>query len=100
MKYRTLGKTGLKVSALSLGVSSFGGAFGPVSEEQCKATFKLALDSGINFFDTSPFYGQTKSETILGRCLKGILRDRYFLATKVGRYGIEMKDFDFTAATV
>jgi L-galactose dehydrogenase len=100
MKYRLLGKTGLNVSSLSLGASPFGGVFGAVDEEQCKACLDLALDAGINLIDTSPFYGLTRSETVLGRCLKGVPRDRYFLATKVGRYGHDARDFDFSAARV
>jgi predicted aldo/keto reductase-like oxidoreductase len=49
---------------------------------------------GINYFDTSPFYGYTKSETVLGKCLKGIDRSKYYISTKVGRYGDT--EFDFS----
>lgn len=59
---------------------------------------QVALDRGINFIDVAPYYGQTKAETVLGRALKGIERDRYILATKVGRYGVDQ--FDFSAARV
>ncbi len=100
MDYRVLGKTGLKVSVLSLGVSPFGGVFGAVDDRQCSACLNAALDAGINFLDTSPFYGQLKSELMLGRCLQGIPRERYLLATKVGRYLGEPQDFDFSAARV
>ncbi len=100
MDYRILGKTGLKISALSLGVSPFGGVFGAVDEPQCRACLNAALDSGINYFDTSPYYGQLKSELMLGRCLQGIPRERYVLATKVGRYLGEPTEFDFSAARV
>ena len=95
MEYRTLGKTGLKVSALSFGASSLGGVFKPVGESVAIRTVHTALESGINFIDVSPFYGYTKAETVLGKALKGIPRDRYFLATKVGRYGDA--EFDFSA---
>ena len=95
MEYRTLGKTGLKVSALSFGASSLGGVFKPVDESVAIRTVHTALESGINFIDVSPFYGYTKAETVLGKALKGIPRDRYFLATKVGRYGDA--EFDFSA---
>ena len=95
MEYRTLGKTGLKVSALSFGASSLGGVFKPVDESTAIRTVHTALDSGINFIDVSPFYGYTKAETVLGKALKGIPRDRYFIATKVGRYGDA--EFDFSA---
>ena len=95
MEYRTLGKTGLKVSALSFGASSLGGVFKPVDESVAIRTVHTALESGINFIDVSPFYGYTKAETVLGKALKGIPRDRYCLATKVGRYGDA--EFDFSA---
>ena len=94
MEYRTLGKTGLKVSALSFGASSLGGVFKPVEESVAIRTVHTALESGINFIDVSPFYGYTKAEEVLGKALKGIPRDRYFLATKVGRYGDA--EFDFS----
>jgi L-galactose dehydrogenase len=95
LEYRTLGNTGLKVSALSFGASSLGGVFKPVDESTAIRTVHTALDSGINFIDVSPFYGYTKAETVLGKALKGIPRDRYFIATKVGRYGDA--EFDFSA---
>jgi len=95
LEYRTLGKTGLKVSALSFGASSLGGVFKPVDESTAISTVHTALGSGINFIDVSPFYGYTKAETVLGKALKGIPRDRYFIATKVGRYGDA--EFDFSA---
>ena len=100
MEYRVLGRTGLRVSALSFGGSPLGGVFGAVDENDCIRTVHVSLEKGINFIDTSPFYGLTKSETILGKALKGIPRDRYIFATKVGRYGSERKDFDFSAKRV
>jgi L-galactose dehydrogenase len=98
MKYRALGKTGLKVSALSLGGSSLGGSFGPVDEADALRAVHTAVDLGINYIDTAPYYGLTRAETVLGKALKEIRRDRYYLATKVGRYG--MDDFDFSAGRV
>jgi L-galactose dehydrogenase len=100
MEYRALGTTGVKISALSFGASSLGGVFREVKEDESIRAVRVSLDAGINFIDTSPFYGLTKSETVLGKALKGIRRDRYFLATKVGRYGNEMADFDFSARRV
>lgn len=100
MQYRTLGRTGLKVSVLSYGASPLGGVFRAVSENDGIEAVHVALNLGVNFIDVSPFYGLTKAETVLGRALKGINRGRYYLATKVGRYGHEMKDFDFSAARV
>ncbi len=99
MHYRTLGKTGLKVSALGFGASSLGGGvFGPVEESQAICTVRTALDLGINLIDVSPFYGGTRAETVLGKALQGIPRDRYFLGTKVGRYGDA--DFDFSVPRI
>jgi L-galactose dehydrogenase len=60
----------------------------------------VSLERGINFIDVSPFYGLTKAETVLGKALKSIARDKFILATKVGRYGRAMKDFDFSAPRV
>lgn len=98
MKTRILGKTGLSVSALSLGTSPFGGVFGDVETTNCKRCLDVALDLGINFLDCSPFYGLTKAETMLGRTLKNVPRDKYILATKVGRYGED--EFNFSRARV
>jgi L-galactose dehydrogenase len=100
MEFRTLGKTGLQVSALSLGASPFGGVFGDVGYSDCKRCLDTALDLGINFIDCSPYYGQTKAETMLGQTLRGVARDKYILATKVGRYGADAPDFDFSAERV
>ena len=100
MEYRTLGKTGLNVSALSFGASSLGGVFRNIDESEGIRTVHIAVDMGINLIDVSPFYGLTKAETVLGKALKEIPRDKYFLATKVGRYGYEEEDFDFSARRV
>jgi aryl-alcohol dehydrogenase-like predicted oxidoreductase len=99
VEYRVLGKTGLKVSALGFGASSLGGGvFRPVEEPEAIRAVHTALDLGINIIDVSPFYGYTRAETVLGKALKGIPRDRYYLATKVGRYGDD--EFDFSAKRV
>ena len=57
-----------------------------------------AFGAGVNFFDTSPFYGLTKSESVLGRALQGLPRSQVVISTKVGRYGQE--EFDFSASRV
>jgi L-galactose dehydrogenase len=98
MHYRPLGRTGLKLSALSFGASPLGGAFRPIDEGEGIRAVHAALELGINFIDTSPFYGVTKSETILGKALRGVPRDRYLLGTKVGQYAEGV--FDFSAARV
>jgi aryl-alcohol dehydrogenase-like predicted oxidoreductase len=86
MQYNFLGNTGLKVSRLSMGASSLGAVFHPVDEAEAIAAVHTALDHGINYFDVAPAYGATLSETVLGKALRGIARDRYFLSTKVGKY--------------
>jgi L-galactose dehydrogenase len=98
MEYRKLGSTGLEVSVLGFGASSLGGVFHQVEPEACIKTVWAALDGGINFFDVSPAYGETLAETNLGKALKGIARDRYYLATKVGSYGEARGDYDYSAA--
>jgi len=98
MEYRLLGQTGLKLSALSLGGSSLGGVFREVDEAEAIRAVHTAVDLGINFIDVSPFYGLTRAETVLGKALREIPRDRYILQTKVGRYGQDA--FDFSAARV
>ncbi len=100
MEYRTLGKTGLKVSKLAFGGSSVGSVFRSVAEQDGIRTVHAALDHGINLIDTAPFYGLTKAEALLGKALKGVARDRYLLATKVGRFGYRQENFDFSAARV
>jgi L-galactose dehydrogenase len=86
MKNNRLGKTNINVSALSFGASSLGGVFYDVDEAEAIATVKAALDAGINYFDVAPAYGATRSETVLGKALKGVDRSHYHLSTKVGKY--------------
>jgi L-galactose dehydrogenase len=100
MIYRTLGATGLQVSILGFGASPLGGVFRPINEEEGKRAVRVALDLGVNFFDVSPYYGMTRAEIVLGQSLAGVPRERYLLSTKVGRYGNEAKDFDFSADRV
>lgn len=98
MKFRPLGQTGLSTSILSYGASPLGSVFRDIDETEGVSCVHRALDLGINFIDCSPFYGLTRAETVLGRALQGIARERYLLATKVGRYGED--EFDFSAARV
>jgi L-galactose dehydrogenase len=86
MKHNPLGRTGLDVSRLSFGASSLGGVFREVNETEAIKAVHMALDCGINYFDVAPAYGGTRSETVLGKALKGIPRNRYYLSTKVGKY--------------
>lgn len=87
MQYNELGKTGMCVSNLGFGASSLGGVFHSIREKEAIEAVNTALDGGINFIDVSPYYGHLKAETVLGKALKDIKRDRYYLSTKVGRYG-------------
>ena len=77
----------MKVSNLGFGASSLGGVFHSSSEEEGIEAVHTAVDNGINFIDVSPYYGHLKAETVLGKALKDIPREKYYLSTKVGRYG-------------
>lgn len=86
MQYNLLGSTGMNVSRISFGASSLSAVFHAVDEAEAIKAVHTALDAGINYFDVAPAYGGTVSETVLGKALKGIARNRYFLSTKVGKY--------------
>jgi L-galactose dehydrogenase len=100
MKYRVLGKTGWKVSVLGFGAAPLGGTHGAFSEKEGVRAVHTAIELGINFIDVAPYYGLTMAETVLGKALREISREKFLLATKVGRYGAEDKDFDFSAERV
>ena len=101
MIYNDLGKTGIKVSNISFGASSLGGVFRQISEDEAIKAVFTAIDNGINFIDVSPYYGHLKAETVLGKALKQIPRDRYYLSTKVGRYGKDgVNLWDYSAKRV
>lgn len=98
MEYRNLGKTGMKISALSFGASSLGSVFRATKESEAIDSVKVAIDNGINFIDVSPYYGHYKAETVLGKALREIPRDKYYLSTKVGRYGKDgVNTWDYSA---
>lgn len=80
MQYRTLGKTGIKVSPYCLGAMMFGGIGNPDHDDATRIIHK-ALDAGINFIDTADRYSAGESEEIVGKALKG-RRDNIVLATK------------------
>ena len=97
-----LGKTGMQVANLAFGASSLGGVFHSINEQQGIRAVHAAVDNGINFIDVSPYYGHLKAETVLGKALLEIPRDRYFLSTKVGRYGkdgVNLWDYSAKRAT-
>lgn len=87
MEYRQLGDTGLALSAISLGCSSFGGVFHSYREHDALDVVMAAIDAGINYMDVSPYYGYYKAEEVLGTVFPHIPRDKFLISTKVGRYG-------------
>jgi aryl-alcohol dehydrogenase-like predicted oxidoreductase len=101
MEYREIGKTGMKVSNISFGASSLGGVFHSLKEEIGIEAVHTAVDNGINFIDVSPYYGHLKAEIVLGKALKEVDRNRYYLSTKVGRYGKNGVNYwDYSAKNV
>jgi L-galactose dehydrogenase len=97
MEYRELGGTGLKVSVVGYGTAPLGGMFGSSDEERGLQSAYRALDAGINFFDSSPFYGGGLAEERLGKVLRG-RRHEIIVGTKAGRYGDQ--EFDFSAERI
>ncbi len=95
---RTLGRTGLQIPILAFGASSLGAEFRNVTVDEALSSVRVALECGLNFIDTSPFYGRGMSEVLLGVALKGVPRDSYTLCSKLGRY--DLTHFDFSAKRV
>jgi L-galactose dehydrogenase len=98
MKKRRLGNTGMDISVLSFGASSLGAEFRKIDFNEAVKSVHVALDHGMNFIDTSPYYGRGLSESLLGFALDGIPRESYYLGTKLGRYA--PSHFDFSAKRV
>ena len=104
MKYSQLGNTGMMVSNISFGASSLGGVFRSIDEKLGIEAVHTALELGINYLDVAPAYGGTKAETMLGKALKGIPRNHFYISTKVGKntgihsYGTD--SFDYSAAGI
>src|ERR1044071_5366910 len=71
MEMRTLGKSGIKVSAIGLGLMSMSGIYGNANDEESIRVIHYALEKGINFLDSSDMYGWGHNEELLGRALKG-----------------------------
>ncbi|MCI6803581.1 MAG: aldo/keto reductase [Prevotellaceae bacterium] len=98
MRYKELGKTGMKISHLCFGASSLGSVFRSTKEAESIEAVEAAIEGGINFIDVSPYYGHYKAETVLGKALKRIPREKYYLSTKVGRYGKDgVNTWDYSA---
>ncbi len=87
MEYRLLGGSGLKVSALSYGVATFGGggeffrAFGETDVAEARRLLDVSIEAGVNLFDTANVYSQGLSEEVLGKALEG-KRDQVLISTK------------------
>ena len=91
----------MRVSNLGFGASSLGGVFHDIREAEGIEAVHTAVDNGINFIDVSPYYGHLKAEIVLGKALKEIPRDKYYLSKKVGRYGKDGKNYwDYSAERV
>jgi aryl-alcohol dehydrogenase-like predicted oxidoreductase len=84
MEQRQLGKSGIKVSALGLGLMSMSGVYGNANDEQSIGVIHYALERGMNFLDSADMYGWGHNETLLGKALKG-RRDKAIVATKFGQ---------------
>jgi L-galactose dehydrogenase len=98
MEHRQLGATDMQLSPLAFGASSLGAEFRKVNIDEALQSVRVAIDRGMNFIDTSPYYGRGMSEVLLGQVLPEIARDSYYLGTKLGRYAPQ--HFDFSARRV
>ncbi len=98
MKYRILGRTGLKVSEIGFGCWAIGGtSYGPTQDEDSLQALETAWEHGVNFYDTADTYGHGHSETLLAKFLKNKNRSEVVLATKAGwdfYHGGSRKNFD------
>ncbi len=84
MEQRQLGRTGIKVSALGLGLMSMSGVYGNANDDESIGVIHYAIDRGINFLDSADMYGWGHNETLLGKALKG-RRDKVIVASKFGQ---------------
>jgi D-threo-aldose 1-dehydrogenase len=83
--FRELGRTGLELTTLGLGSAPLGGFRGPIPEDEALDTVQAAYDAGVNYFDTSPYYGYGRSEHRFGQVLRQVNRESFVLSTKIGR---------------
>ena len=84
MKKRTLGKSGIEIGEIGFGLWAAGGdAWGPTDDQEILDTIDLALEMGVDLFDTSDLYGSGHSEVLLGKAMQG-RRDQFICATKIG----------------
>ncbi len=87
MRYKELGKTGMKISHLCFGASSLGSVFRSTKEAESIEAVEVAIEGGINFIDVSPYYGHYKAETVLGMALskREVLPEHQSGALRQGR---------------
>jgi len=85
MDYRVLGRTDMKVSAMSFGAWAIGAAWGPVDDEESLRALHAAVDSGVNFIDTADVYGDGRSERLVARLRRERPGETIWVATKAGR---------------
>jgi len=97
-KRKQLGKTDIYLAPFSIGCSTFGNMYGDMDETIMKELVENSIDYGLNYFDTSPYYGNQLSEINLGKALSGINREDFIISTKLGRYGDDL--FDFSEKTL
>lgn len=89
LNQRTLGKSGISVTEIGLGLWAAGGSeWGPTDDREVLEAIDTALDVGVNFFDTSDVYGNGHGEELLGQAMQG-RRDRFIVATKIGWRGFD-----------
>ncbi|PXW88294.1 aryl-alcohol dehydrogenase-like predicted oxidoreductase [Streptohalobacillus salinus] len=86
LNYHTLGKTGYKISELSFGTWAIGGAWGKTNDEESLRALEIAIEKGVNFFDTADVYGDGHSEELLREATKG-KEDEIYVASKFCRKG-------------
>ena len=85
MEQRELGRSGIRASALGLGLMSMSGVYGNANDEESIGVIHYALDKGINFLDSADMYGWGHNETLLGKALKDGWRGKAVVATKFGQ---------------
>src|SRR5678816_2646626 len=85
MEQRELGRSGIKVSAIGLGLMSMSGIYGNADDEESIGVIHYALERGVNHLDSSDMYGWGHNETLLGRALKGGWREKALVVTKFGQ---------------
>ncbi|HKO93365.1 MAG TPA: aldo/keto reductase [Polyangiaceae bacterium] len=89
LKKRTLGKSGIQVTEIGLGLwAAGGGEWGETDDKESLSAIDAALDQGVTFFDTADVYGNGHSEEVLGRAMRG-RRDRFIVASKIGWRGFD-----------